>query len=194
MTEEDSVPTSQPRRVAGASRHRRDCAIATPDAASTAPAPSEASVRERTSCHQVLPEMLRPAEARRIARQPSGHEHNTPSTSCRSAVTPAVAGAEKLVPDIVWPFADTPVPFAASSGSSRSPCVLDGLRNTESPDMAAAVSSWLPTASELKALWLTNLLAGGKILSGSVDQKLPAPWRIVGYGHCGASQSLSRSS
>src|SRR5262245_29533851 len=136
MTEDEIVPTSHPRRVAGASRQRRDWAIATPDAASRAPAPSEASVRETTSCHQVPPETLRPPEASRIARQPSGQEQSTLFTSWRSAVTPAVAGAAKLVPDMVWPFAETAVPFAASSGSSRSPCVLAGLRNTESPDIA----------------------------------------------------------
>ena len=113
----------------------------TPACASTAPAPSRASTRLTTSCHHVLPRMLRPAAAMRMARQPSGHEHSTPSTSCNRAVTPAVAGAAKLVPDMVWPLADTPVPFAASSGSSRSPWVVVGLRKTESPDIAPAVSS-----------------------------------------------------
>jgi hypothetical protein len=141
ITPEEIVPTSQPRRVPGASRHRRCWAIATPDSASTAPAPSWPSTRLATSCHHVLPLMLRPAEAIRIARQPSGQEHSTPSTSCSSAATPAAAGEAKLVPDMVSVLAETAVPFAASSGSSRSPCVEAGLRKTESPDIAAAVSS-----------------------------------------------------
>ena len=47
------------------------------------------------------------------ARHPSGHEQSTPSTSWSSEATPAAAGAAKLVPDIVWSFAETPVPFAA---------------------------------------------------------------------------------
>ena len=83
--------------------------------------------------------MLRPAAAMRIARQPSGHEHSTPSTSCSSAVTPAVAGAEKLVPDIVWPLADTPgaVRGDLRAARGRHACVV-GLRNTESPDIEAA--------------------------------------------------------
>src|SRR5205814_2234654 len=176
-----SVPTSQPRRVPGASRQRRACAIATPDAASTAPPPSEASVRETAPCHHVPPATLRPPEASRIARHPSGHEQSTPTTSWSSEPPPAAAaGAAKLVPDIVWSFAETPVPFAASSGSSRSPWVLAGLRTTESPAIAAAVSSWLPRASELKPLWFTNSSGGGEIASGSVAQKFPAAWRIVG--------------
>ena len=64
-------------------------------------------------------------------------------------ILPAVAGAAKLVPDMVWLLALTLVPFAASSGSSRSPWVEAGLRNTESPDIVAAVSSWLPIDSVL---------------------------------------------
>ena len=93
----------------------------TPTSASTAPAPSLASRRADTSLHHVPLAMLRVALAIRIARQPSGHDRSVAFTLCNTAVTPATAGALKLVPDIDSPTADTVVPLAQSSGSSRSP-------------------------------------------------------------------------
>ena len=61
------------------------------------------------------------APAKRIARQPSGHALSVAEVLCMSAATPAAAGDAWLVPVIVIPSAVTDVPFAAISGSSRSP-------------------------------------------------------------------------
>jgi hypothetical protein len=93
--------------------------------------------------------MLRLAAASMMARQPSGHDFKVASRFCSSATTPAAAGEAMLVPLLVSLTAVTAVPLAAISGNSRSPWVLAGLRNTELPDMAPAVSSWLPTTSPL---------------------------------------------
>jgi len=83
---------------------------------------------------------------------------------------PATAGAAKLVPDSVRPTAVTAVPLAVMSGSSRSRVGDAGLRNTESPDMAPAVSSWLPTTRQLNVLWLTYPSEGGLMPSESMAQ------------------------
>ena len=65
---------------------------------------------------------------------------------CRSAVTPTAAGEAMLVPLIVRPTVVTDVPFAAISGSSRSPWLEVGFRKTESEDIPPAESSWFPIA------------------------------------------------
>jgi hypothetical protein len=70
-----------------------------------------------------------------------------------------------LVPLIVSQTAVTPVPFAAISGSSQSPWFVAGLRSTESPDMALAVSLWLPIPRLLYPLWLTYSSCAGSISS-----------------------------
>src|SRR5207344_3222871 len=137
-----SVPTSHPRPVPDAFWERRCLAMLVASSASTAPVPSEASTLARTSCHQVLFETLRLAPARRMARHPSGHDLSVASTFWISAAQPAAAGEAMLVPLMVSPTVVTEVPLAAISGSTRSPCVLDGFRKTESPDIADAVSSW----------------------------------------------------
>ena len=125
----------------------------TPACASTAPAPSRAS----TPAHDVLP----PRAAADVA---AGRRHQDRSAALRPRAQHPVDVLQQRrrrprrparrsscrTSSGHWPR--PPVPFAAISGSSRSPCVDAGLRNTESPDIAAAVSSWLPTASELKPL------------------------------------------
>ena len=64
------------------------------------------------------------------------------------------------MPDIVWPLADTPVPLAASSGSSRSPCVVVGLRKTESPDIAPARVVVVADRERVEALVIHELVLG----------------------------------
>jgi hypothetical protein len=75
-----------------------------------------------------------------------------------------------LVPLFVRCTVVTATPFAAISGSSRSPCDEIGLRNTESEAMAEASSLWLPTVNRLKPLRFTY----------SVLTPLPAASQIVG--------------
>ncbi len=81
-----------------------------------------------------------------MARQPSGQDFSVEFTFCSSAADPAAAGAAMLVPLLVSPTASTKVPLAQISGSSRSLCGVEGLRKTDEPDMASALSLWLPTA------------------------------------------------
>src|SRR6476469_3576011 len=163
-----SQPSASPRLL----RPRRALVIATACLASSDPAPSRASVPVETSFHQVDPVTFLSAAANNIARQPSGQISSMVSTPCTKATEPATAGAAKLVPLSDNPTTETPVPFAHISGSSRSECDDAGFRNTVSPAIAAAVSSWLPTVTVLKLLWLTY----------SVDVPLPDAMTMVGYG------------
>src|SRR4051812_5902556 len=163
---------SYPRCVPPASRPPRLRAMSTLALALRAPEPSLPSMAALTSAHHAPSDTFRRAPARRIARVPSGHERRTVSADWTSAAVPATAGAEKLVPEFVSPTTLTPVPLAAISGSSRSPWVDAGLRKIVLPDIAVAVSSWLPTDMLLKPLWLTNSSSG----------PLPEASMIVGYG------------
>src|SRR5215207_144322 len=161
MSADDSRPTSQPRRVPGAFRHRRLSVMLRASAASSAPAPSRASTPAATSCHHVPPRTLRLADANSTARQPSGQCSSVGDVPCRSAAAPTTVGDAWLVPVIVIPSAVTATPFAEISGSSRSPWGDDGLRNTDDVAIEPASSSWLPTEIVLYPLWFTYSLLGG---------------------------------
>ena len=167
------VPTSQPRRVAGASRQRRCWAMRTLSSALTAPAPSRASTPARrhrsTRCCHGRCGWLPPARSR---GSPRAMTRSVPSTSWRSAVTPAAAGVAKLVPESVTPAAETRRFRWPPARAARDRHVSTSGSGTSSPPaIAPALSSWLARFRQLKPLWLTNSSSGGS------NRRRPAPAR-----------------
>ena len=156
------VPTSQPRRVAGASRQRRCWAIRTLSSALTAPAPSRAS----TPAGHIVPpgvvRTLRSAPASRIARQPSGHDSSVADHVLHKRRDPGRRGSGEAGARVGRARGGDALSRWRPARAARDRrALMSGCRNVDPPAIDPAVSSWLARFSELKPLWLTNSSSGG---------------------------------